>query len=282
LTIEALFYLSLPLLVRAFHRRRALWSVPLALVLTLGWLYLARYSLGALVRFLMTHSLWPFPEWMVRFFLSKTFPAHLFDFAVGIAVARLVLRRPGSEENRARSGTRGGLFALGLGLLWLVLFLQLQGHNTVLHGWWDPERLTHSESASALAYYFLEQVGVAPAFGLLLFAAVRGPSIFERALSIPLLRLVGIVGYSIYLVHMPLLYQMNTLRWIGAIPPGRVRLLVSFCFGALLVTLVATSMFLAVEKPAMAMAKLQRLRTRPDGGEFPGPGTARSDLDPLQ
>ena len=54
LTIEVLFYAVLPWIMPLFYRKSAFWlGVPSALVVTVVWLVLCRWSLGPLVHFVM-------------------------------------------------------------------------------------------------------------------------------------------------------------------------------------------------------------------------------------
>ena len=95
LTIEMLFYLSLPFMVRLFFGKRWILFTPLLGLVALGWLFWVRNGADALVHFenVTINVFPPFDEPAVRFFLSHQFPAFLVDFSIGILAAVVVVSK---------------------------------------------------------------------------------------------------------------------------------------------------------------------------------------------
>jgi peptidoglycan/LPS O-acetylase OafA/YrhL len=132
LTIEIIFYMTLPLLVRAFVGRRWLWGFPLLTAATFGWLAFARSEAAQpLVDLLVTHGLREGNnELFIRFYLSKQFPAHLFDFACGILAAAIYVHVRNAAEVPAKTWLRSRVFAHTLvwsGLLLVLVAMNLLG-----------------------------------------------------------------------------------------------------------------------------------------------------------
>ncbi len=274
LTIEMMFYLALPLMVRAFVRRRWMVSVPLTLALVLGWLYGCRYGFDGLVQLIRDYSFFGFGEDFARFFLSRTFPAHLLHFALGITLCNLVVRRElgwrASPAFQAATGPRAGLLYLAAGVALTLYWLHHHGQASLTHGWGNPFNYLNTETAAAREYYFLEEIPFAISYGLILFGASLAPDWVRRVLSIPSLCFFGVVGYSVYLWHMPILYQFHSLPWMKEMAEPSHRFWAMLAAGTLVTVLISTGFFIAVERPVTALAK--RL------GRSPAPRTAEAPV----
>ncbi|MBK9982740.1 MAG: acyltransferase [Saprospiraceae bacterium] len=77
---------------------------------------------------------------------------------------------------------------------------------------------------------------------IMLFAALRQKGIFRRFLEMKFLRFTGIISFSVYLFHMPVIYFMNV--GLINIPAG---LQIYFFFGVTF--LLSTITFLLIERP---------------------------------
>jgi peptidoglycan/LPS O-acetylase OafA/YrhL len=277
LTIEMMFYLALPLMVRAFVRQRWMVSVPLTLALVLGWLYGCRYGFNGLVQLVMDYSIFGFGADSARFFLSHTFPAHLLHFALGITLCNLVVRRElgwrASPAFQAATGPRAGLLYLAAGIALTFYWLHRHGKASLTHGWAFPLNYMNAETAASREYYFLEEIPFAIGYGLILFGSSLGPSWVRRVLSLPSLCFFGVVGYSVYLWHMPILYQLNSLPWMGALEPTR-HFWALLAAGTFVTVLVSTGFFIAVERPVTALAKRLGRSPAPRASEAPASSTA--------
>jgi peptidoglycan/LPS O-acetylase OafA/YrhL len=260
LTIEMIFYLTLPWLVFAFLKRRWLVTLPIALCISVGWLYLARHRLGFLVVFLQEHSLWQgWADEMVRFFLSHTFLAHLFHFAVGMTISNVVVRRelgwrPSPIFKSLTSGTAGLLYFV-LGVAWVVLWQYRHGQSSISNGWADPLAYMRSDSAEAREYYFLEEVPFAVGYGLMLLGACLGPLGLRRLFSFGPACFIGVIGYSVYLLHMPLIWHINRLPFMDALGGSVWRLLALGSYAALATLIFSTAFYVFIERPSMSAAK---------------------------
>lgn len=225
LTIEVIFYAMVPLLARLFFRDRWRWALPGCAAVTIGWLWFARSGMaGGITEVIASATDRPGagPEF-ARFFLSKQFPAHLFDFAVGMTVASLYVRHTLGRGGALLSGlaTRwGSLLCMVVGSVWVIVAMRLLGILTLTHTYFDGIKLMSSSDSSALTFYYLEQPAMAVGFGLLVLGAVLAPRGVGRVFTLTPLRFVGIIGYSVYLWHMPLLYQYAVMPWIMRISPG--------------------------------------------------------------
>ena len=269
LTVEMIFYLLLPALVVLFLRRRWLVSLPISLAISLAWLYAVRYRWPGLVELLRVRTIQgDFDVPFTRFFLSHTFPSYLFHFAVGLTVCNLVVRRERGVRlsplfERLTSESMGAVwFVLGLG--WSVYWLRANGSDALYGLYFEPRNYMRSESAATIRYYFCEGIPFAIGYGLILFGASVGPGWLRRPLSLPSLCFIGVIGYSVYLLHMPLLYLFQRMRFVTERAPY-VHLAILWAAAGLVTLAVSTLFFVLVERPAMNAAK--RLSAKEPAGD---------------
>lgn len=205
LTIEGQFYLLLPLLAPLFCGRRMLLALPAALAISLAWKTLAPTMFSPWVYLNVPPALlvffdpvsgrgMPFPADYMGYFLQRQLPGELLAFALGMTAANLHVRL-GSSRRLQRLAELGGLALLALGP-WLLARLDL---GQVLDG--EQWRLL------GMPLFLL---GCA----LLVLAAGLGTPLVRRLLSIRPLVWVGVVSYSLYLWHEPVL-RLVRLWWPG-------------------------------------------------------------------
>ncbi len=232
LTMEAIFYLILPWAVILFLGRRSLITVPGALVLTLAWLYVSTHSLGFLVTYIEGASSPPGDAVGARFYLSLQFPAHLLEFALGISLANLYVR---NQAGQAKGERPLLICRQTFGSVCFVVGFLIIGATIKIVG--KPENGFYYRDASF-------------AFGatLILHGLLFGADLFRQALSFSILRIVGLVAYSAYLWHMPLIYRLNKFASIAALPPNERFEEVAIRLVPLLIAVSVVS-FLVVEKP---------------------------------
>lgn len=273
LTMEMLFYLMLPLVVRAFYRCR--WIVALPVGALVSFLYLGVFI----------PTFWPIlvpkvvqlaaragAPWYTTVYASQyvdgQFPVHAIAFALGITLANLfVYRRLGRT-----SGSRllspltnrvvgSGMFLAGciitVGCMYLVNpsmpLIHIAGTATPkvpIIGW-------KAEIMVARYFEIVESVG----FALILAGASHGGQMIRALLGFTPLRIIGIVSYSVYLLHLPLLHNVMGIYPVAHQSPNAL-------FVRYLVTLLAQvlplsiALYLVVERPVMRWAR-QRNRPAP-------------------
>ena len=274
LTIEVLFYAILPWAVRLFVRSRA-WRIglPVSLVITVGWLVLSRWSLGPIVSFALDHSgRAGAPEAAVRYWLTQQIPASAFDFGMGMLAANLVVRRQ-LNITRGRlmpslvSPAAGTVYALVGGALAIVSMWWL-GVPAIAHQFYFGTSIATC-SFDGYTYYFFNQLVFALAYGLLIGGVALGVPALRRLFGLSGLALFGVLGYSIYLVHMQLLYLFNTFPGIFYSTPGVHMAKLFFSAGAA-VLICATGLYLAVERPFIIRSRRSAARSMA-GREVPLP-----------
>lgn len=264
LTIEMLFYLSLPILVRLFFGKRWIIATPILGLISLGWLYWVRNSADWLVHFQNTDiNVFPvFEEPAVRFFLSHQFPAFLVDFSAGILAALLVTSkkyrlRDNKLFQRLTAPTAGlalftfGAFAL-LAVMWKLGSLSLE------YGYADPLNYMRADRGSDLGYYYLETIPFGIAYGMILAGLALGPQWLQWLFSLRALAFLGVIGYSIYLLHMPLLYVVNRYEWIATDTDPSSHFLKLFGFGVPLIVLLSWGFYRVIERPSIAWSQRGR------------------------
>jgi peptidoglycan/LPS O-acetylase OafA/YrhL len=183
---------------------------------------------GALLWHVGTHDLWQ----------ESALPARLFEFCCGVAVARMIVRR-----------TRVSRRLLLLTLLALVS-VQVPLVPLVARG--------HGARLINLVLHPIATLGLAQPLWGVIFAAVLLLGYYSRAANTllswrPLVAL-GVVSYSVYLVHEPVLQGVEAFG-----PPGLRHSLLMLPI-ALSCALASGVIFhLCIERPCMRRSTWQRL-----------------------
>ena len=219
LSVEVVFYIVLPVLVFAFLRNRWVIALPICLAVTLGWLAYIRWSGNWLVAgegALGGHWM-GVDSTVLRTFLAKQFPAHLFDFAVGMAVANLDVRRYlGMKDRMTRMLTNrtAGWISLIVGTIWLLMWMRGLGTMSLEHNYYQELPAMRPDINSARFFFFNEEWTSGLGFALIIHGAACLAGNVQRVLSVKGLTIFGIMGYSIYLLHMPIIWVVNQhLYW---------------------------------------------------------------------
>ena len=264
LTIEVMFYVTVPWWARLFFRNRWTWALPLALAVSVGWLAFARFGVPTpIIDLIVRVSDRPgaTPEF-AEFYLSRQFPGFAFSFACGMTAANWYCQHRAGYNTRIvralRSATGSWLALVGAMSILLVGMVGL-GTLTLRHRYYDGLALMASDIRSSYVFYFFEAPLMAAPFALIIaVVTIRGGSI-SKVLSVTPLRTVGILGYSIYLWHMPFLYQHAQLPWAARFD-GIERAIVMLLFSTVIVGIVSFFTYSFVERPGIARG--QRLATR--------------------
>jgi peptidoglycan/LPS O-acetylase OafA/YrhL len=93
-------------------------------------------------------------------------------------------------------------------------------------------------------------LGYGVAFSLILLATLYGSPVLVRVLRFVPLRVIGITGFSWYLLHLPL------VRLVARVYAGHAPEPVMFVTSFLLVGTVAIGSYLLIEKPFMMMSRV--------------------------
>jgi peptidoglycan/LPS O-acetylase OafA/YrhL len=270
LTVEMVFYLILPVMVRAFYGFRWWQGVVASFAIAIAWLYACRYSMDGFVNLYRSHSFGlAYSEPGVRFFLSHQIIGYLPHFAIGCAISTILQRRP---VNRFTSERAGMVYAL-IGVALLLTSMAVLGRLHVTQGFGNPEALLASDTRGALTYYFLESMPFAVSYGLIILGAALAPEAFRIRLSrIPSLTLFGVLGYSVYLIHMPLLMSLNQHAILADGNPF-THFPKMLALGTVVVLAFSAGLFMAVERPSLrwsaGVKKAHRPAVDPSGGVEP-------------
>lgn len=261
LTMEAIFYLLLPVLIHFFYRKRWLFGLPAAIAIQVGWLYACQHYFGGLAQLVqasVAHNPYIAPSFTPGgslLFLQMQFPRHLADFALGITCCnfytRLRLNLPAGRIIRALTARWAGMIYFTLGAVLTLLYMYT---NPLLDGtdyapWWNA----HPDFFGALNYYGGEVIA-SLACTLVLAGLCFGFAGMRAAFSVLPLRLTGIVSYSIYLWHLPLMLVIAHNPAIVALSPED-RFAHVFALDLVLVVPFAALMYLAVERPFIRSAR---------------------------
>ncbi len=231
LTIEMLFYVTLPALVYGFIKGRWRIGLPLSIAFSLVWVWLSWHHLGALVSHL-EHGVERFgvPESQIRYFLSTQYLAFIGEFGIGITVAGWWIRRRGAPLADPARQWAAGIGAV-LALLCGLAFMYADGN----HG------------GNELLEIFA-RMGVAASVGLMILGFLAGPPLLRRPLAFLPFRLYGVIGYSVFLWHLPLLTVMSTWPIFEGLS-GAGKFWKILAIGLPVTTIFGTVMYLLIERP---------------------------------
>lgn len=261
LTIEIIFYALLPLIVRMFYGRRWMVAIPSMAGVAILWLALVRDHGSPFVRFVneRLNVFPPFQEEAVRFFLSHQFPAFLTDFALGIGVALLVTSKTLSLRSSVRfqrlTSPAAGAAILALGAIVVLCSMWVLGSYSMQYGFANPLNYMVDDGRPALVYYYLETIPFGVGFSMMLCGLCLSPLKVKGIFSFAPLAYIGLIGYSVYLIHMPVLYVFNSYPWLAADGDPSSHFLKLFFGAGAAVLLLSMLFFQAIEKPAMQWSR---------------------------
>lgn len=238
LTMEMIFYLILPWVVLLFLRRRWMIALPISALISLGWLSFATNSFGPLVRFVEMQANFKEPD--ARYFLTQQFPAHWVSFALGITLANLTYQY--------RSGRPMHRVLRLLASRWAGLVYFLVGSYIVLWG------MNHLGFGGATYVKYWWGLTVSIGFTLMIGGIIIGGRWLQAIFGFLPLRLIGVIGYSAFLWHLPLIYLINKYPEIAPLSPEAHFFFVLIRV-AIALTLVSCFAYLAIEKPFLLMSR---------------------------
>ena len=261
LTIEALFYVTLPFIIPLFYRKR--WPIGLgaAIAVQVGWLYCCNHYFGGLTHLVqasVAHNAYiapAFDDFGTSRFLQQQFPGHIAEFCLGVTCSNFAIRArlklAAGRLIRALTSRVAGViyFVLGWAIVLLYMYTYPLPDGTDYAPWWHASPAFFSNAA----YYFGEFTS-GLGFTLVVAGLVFGFAGMRSAFSVTPLRLIGIVSYSIYLWHVPVIFVIARIPTVAAMTPT-ARFHASFGLDVLLVLPLAAFMYLAVEQPFMRRAR---------------------------
>lgn len=219
LTLEAQYYLLLPLLAPFFVRFP--WRSALVLIMvSIAWRWLAANDLDALVRYLASIDARPAaPVDRVRILVMTQLPGYLGHFAIGILAGREWLRVRERVVTPRSALARFAVAAAALGLAYAV------------------------HAGTGIGPDWIRWLATLAAFAVAMVALVSHENRFARLLfANPPIAFVGRISYSVFLYHLPLLFL-----WIRFAAPKNSWL--SFPLYFALVLAVAWLSYRYVETP---------------------------------
>lgn len=193
LTIEAIFYLLLPFVARHFLGKRAFAGLAITLMAAGSWNYLSFHQLYDFAIWLLAKvSVYPYDALTIQRFLALQFPGQAFYFAVGMAMTNLLFLHPFGTQSTSSIRQAVVTAASVAGLLWIMWLLSRI--NLWQTGW-----------------LYVWPVLAALVLGVLVLFAATPNVVSNTILGAAPVRIIGLVSYSIYLWHLPVIFFVREL-----------------------------------------------------------------------
>lgn len=272
LAVEWQYYLILPLIALAISWvvkrgpvKLRLWNVAFCLVGLIGWglftrywgMYFATYPARS---FLVPRSVLN----IVLFFSYGASGKYLEDFAIGMGISAFYVY----TQNHAADHPCNMMMRRLSHWLWqigiiVLVFLALWHFDNIAYNSW-PFLNKLARSGYWLNYYdWLSELCLAIGFGLCITAILYWPMKVQRPFAWAPLRSIGLISYSMYMWHLPLI--LIFLNYVGKHLKGwNIALVFGMYWGwvALIVVPFSFLMFMLVEKPWMRLGERFRQPSR--------------------
>ena len=168
----------------------------------------------------------------------------------------LRLRLGVPHDRRLTSPAAGTVYTV-LGIAITVLAMWRLGVPALAHQYYFGTSIVTS-SASAYFYYFCNQLPFALSYGLLIGGVTLGIPFFRRVFSLSGLAVFGVLGYSVYLIHMQFLYLFNSIPNIFFSASPKEHFFKLFFAAGAAVFVCSIGLYLAVERPFILRSRASK------------------------
>lgn len=252
ISVEVLFYLILPWIMPLLLRNRWLLTLPVVAVVSVAWRHFALYSLDPLARSVARIENILFPQRvtdaMAHYVLFQQLPTFLVYFLLGAALANLFVRY------------QNGLLT---GRIWWFLTHHWAGKIYFFAGWiivvWWMQVLgvDAGNEASPGATSFVSYAGkvaIPAGFALVLAGAILGGRRLQSLFAFIPLRFIGIISYSMYLWHAPIIFLISHFPAIEPLAPTQ-RFLPILGHATLVTVLISSFTYVIIERPFLMLGR---------------------------
>jgi peptidoglycan/LPS O-acetylase OafA/YrhL len=248
LTMEVLFYLALPMVIRLFlGTRRAMMTTVAALLISSLWVYLSMRSFGRLVHGMVgsvqgptsgTMAV-PATEDYMRALLIVQFPSWLFTFALGIVLARVVVRRRACVLRSPLLSPGVAACILPAAAVGLVLFARTYRNVRPIGG------------GAPVAPYILDRVIPSLLIAAAIYGWTFGPAWARRSLESRAMRFLGQISYGAYLYHVMIMVGLTYFTSLTD-RSQLTQFVLLYAVGLALTMVVASASWYLVERPLLS------------------------------
>lgn len=267
--VECSFYLVLPYAVYLFTGKRLFIGLFLSWLVSFGWMTIClhppAYLVAGLLAFHRFYLGGLVPLDVIRGssagILLNQLPTYAFVFGLGLFLANLYARK---ELGLARTpfwktalSQRFGIVYFFVGLFICVLAMNGYGHL-----------ISKGKFVSLFAVSAWTSLG----FSFVLAGLIFGPKWIGGIFRSRSLRLLGLIGYSAYLWHLPVIFVISRTPYLAALPSS-LRFPIILTQAVVVTAILAAFFFLTVEKPFLLAS---RKSGRPQWqGPVPAPSSAK-------
>ncbi|MFT8348764.1 acyltransferase family protein [Clostridium saccharoperbutylacetonicum] len=226
LAIEVQFYILLPLIARFFYGKRNKIALPLTILFVLGY----RLLLYVIMKPALTGIDFPF-----YYATEYNILGCIDNFAIGMTIANIYLYYKNNECSYPK-WISINKYMIGI----LPINIAILSYN--YYSW----RFGNSISQSALFTFFFDiysYMSYASLFIYVLFYESK----LKKILSSNILRIFGVIGYSVYIWHLPILNYLLNTNFVSKVD-GWSKYLHLLILGIIIIIPFSVGMYVFVEK----------------------------------
>jgi peptidoglycan/LPS O-acetylase OafA/YrhL len=242
------FYVILPFLVAALARGGAKIAALYAVVAAAAGVWYILIEFGKVD-----------PRYSLKIANIVHHSQYLDVFLYGI-IAAWFFQRPGFvEQARAHRAFHSATTAALVVVIVLSLILVAENFFGLGRFWRNEQSWWKALDAPARFGPQSWSIFYGPAFAIIALASLTGHRFLTAVCNLRILRLIGVTGFSWYMIHFPILRMVNALFGFAPTAGGKVEwtfrepaaLFVSF----VITSAAAIALYLAVEKPFMILSR---------------------------
>lgn len=236
LAIEMQFYLILPLISRWFYGKKNIITLPIFIFIAVFYRYFVFHNLSIFGQPVIHDGF----NWSL-FIYSRQLPGCIDEFAIGMTICNIWMYfKHNKTDNKIAKITKISNVICILGTIAIISVLYLLSKTNL-----------YSEHITS----YVANTIIALSFGLLILGTIFNNKLFKRIFSTSFMRIIGILGYSIYIWHLYLANKIAQVPYIANCQNVKFRFLYMTLICGSITLIYSLVFYIFIEKPFMQNAK---------------------------
>lgn len=226
LAVEVQFYILLPLIARFFYGKRNKIALPLTIIFVLGY----RLLLYVIIKPVLTGIDFPF-----YYATEYNILGCIDNFAIGMTIANIYLYYKNNKISYSK------WINISKYIVWIlpinIIILSYNYYNWRLG----------TEISQSVVFTFFFDIYSYISYAILFIYVLFHESKLKNILSNNLLRIFGVIGYSMYIWHLPILNYLLNTNFVSKVD-GWSKYLHLLILAIVIIIPFSTAMYIFVEK----------------------------------